>query len=168
MFFFFFWRRFFTTFKRLERLFSQPIFTSVLYDINTRDNNELKIRTSPQNLDKKIAVNVYRFLSIVTRLLIYRIPTMTPMIVSRKIHVQKKTINFICFWQGSCRWKLYLILARGSRPKGNNNERHGWSVIFKVMRHIFSLGRGRERTVTKQTEWQECPEKGWGYAELSD
>ena len=69
-----FLRRFLTTFKRLERFFSQPIFTSVLYDMNTRDNNELKIRTSPQNRQKKKALNFYQFQPIVTRLQICRIP----------------------------------------------------------------------------------------------
>ena len=152
-----FLRRFLTTFKRLERFFSQPIFTSVLYDMNTRDNNELKIRTSPQNRQKK---QLLIFISFCQSLLDYRYiesqSTMTPMLVSQQLHVQKFVRSkgdkkkSICFWQGLCRWKV--ILARGSRPKANNNELHDWSVIFKVMIHIFSSGRRKKRTVTKQTD----------------
>ena len=67
-----FLRRFLTTFKRLERLFSQLFFTSVLNDINTRGNNENQDLTTKQR--KKIALDFYQFLAIVTRSQIYRIP----------------------------------------------------------------------------------------------
>ena len=61
-----FLRRFLTTFKRLERLFSQPIFTSVLYNINTRDNTENQdLTTKPR---KKIALIPHQFPQIVTLL----------------------------------------------------------------------------------------------------